>query len=512
MPDPVAVLLLLLAAVGLLAGLSLHRNLRRLRNACQRVAAGNYTGRLKLRGILAGSALGRAFNDMQHQLEERETRIVYQSQHDRLTGLPNRSVMMDRVETAIARAHRAHNSTALVTINIRRFREINDSMGQHAGDRVLQVTAERLRGHLRETDTVIRLDSDEFLLILEDGTEPSLRQVISNLLPKLNEPVEIVKTQVRIDYMTGAAFYPQHGEQAEELLRRADIALNFARENHESLHVFSEGEDAQHLRRLQIIEDLPDAINTAKMFLVYQPKVSMRDRRARHAEALVRWVHPQLGFVPPDEFVHLAEQSGYIRPLTHLVIRTAVNQLKNWTELGVNISVAINLSALDLLDPTLPDVIKAYLNTYKVSPRLLAFEITESVLMQEPDLAIRVLNQLREHDIRLSIDDFGTGYSSLAQLKRLPVDELKIDRSFIMEIKPESEDAVIVRSTIDLAHNLGLRVVAEGVENEEAWDLLTDFGCDFVQGYLISKPLKPGEFEDWWAEYNIHRVVDDDEG
>ncbi len=499
----IALLALLVSGVSaLFLARSVSRPLEKLRAASARIASGNYSVEVEINSGDELQLLANTFNSMQRDLSDREERIVYQSQHDLLTGLPNRTVMLDRVETAIARARRENKAAALIAFNIRRFKEINDTMGQNAGDQVLRISAERLRSSLRATDTVLRLGSDDFLVVLEAGDAESLRIVGSNLIAKLSQRMEIDELQIRVNYMGGAAFFPEHGDNVEDLLRRTDIALNMAREHHESLHVYNNGEDEQHLRRVQIIADLPDAINKAVMFMVYQPKVSMVDRRASHVEALVRWIHPEFGFIPPDEFVTLAEQSGNVKILTHFVIRTVICQLRAWQDAGLHANIAVNLSALDLLDHSLPDVVQAYLNTYKVHPECLTFEITESALMQDPELAIRVLNMLKKNSIRLSIDDFGTGYSSLSQLKRLPVDELKIDKSFILHIEPNTDDAAIVRSTIELGHNLGLKVIAEGVENEEAWELLDSFGCDFVQGYLISKPMKPDDFTSWWKEHS----------
>ncbi len=471
--------------------------LNALKNACKRVAAGNYAVELQSPEGAAERELADAFNQMQKHLAAREEQIVYQSQHDQLTGLPNRAVMHDRVGTALARAHRQRKNAMLILVNIRRLKEINDTMGHGTGDEVLRTTAERLRGGLRATDSVLRLGGDDFLVVLEAGEMDALRLVASNLMARLSQQMHINELRINVHYMGGAAAYPEHGEDAESLLRRAEIALNLARERHETLHTYSIGEDEQHLRRVRIIADLPDAINQACMFLVYQPKVSFSDPAKVHAEALVRWIHPQLDFIPPDEFVMLAEQSGNVKSLTHYVIRTAVCQLRDWAARGIHTSVSVNLSALDLLDSSMPDVVQAYLKTYRVDPSRLTFEITESALMQDPELAVRVLHLLRGFGIRLAIDDFGTGYSSLSQLKRLPVDELKIDKSFVLELAPDTDDAAIVRSTIELGHNLGLEVVAEGIETRQGWDLLTTFGCDYAQGYLLSKPLAAQDFEEW---------------
>ena len=321
------------------------------------------------------------------------------------------------------------------------------------------------------------------------------------LLKLLRLPLDLTDTRINLGASFGLAIYPMHGTDAETLLRRADIALHEAKLSRQGVGVYEPGRDELHLRQLMLIGDLRHSIVREQLSLQFQPKVELSSNRVLHAEALLRWTHAQLGPVSPDEFIPLAERSGFIRELTRHVIDRSLEQQRSWRDQGLSVGMAVNLSVMDLDDDDLPDFIRDCLSRHEVSPAQLILEVTESALMGDVHHALRMLDRLRSLGLRLAIDDFGTGYSSLAQLKRMPVDELKIDKSFMTQVTEGSDDAVIVRSTIELGHNMGLRVVAEGVEDELSLNLLKRLGCDMAQGYFLSRPLAGDAFLAWAEAY-----------
>ena len=317
------------------------------------------------------------------------------------------------------------------------------------------------------------------------------------LLSHLRRPLDLPRTRINLDASIGLALFPDHGADAETLLRRADIALYDAKADHLGVAMYQPGRDEVHLRQLQLMTDLRQAIERRELHLQFQPKVDVASSRVVHVEALLRWTHATLGEVSPDEFIPLAEHSGFIHELTRHVLNEALRCNSEWRRQGVDLGLAVNLSAMDLMDADLPDFLQDCLRRHGVPAGKLILELTEGALMRDVDYAVRMLQRLREGGVRVAIDDFGTGYSSLAQLKRMPVDELKIDKSFIMQLVEGSDDAVIVRSTIELGHNMGLSVIAEGVENDGAMALLRSYHCDMVQGYLFSPPLHEADLLDW---------------
>jgi diguanylate cyclase (GGDEF)-like protein len=414
----------------------------------------------------------------------------HQSLHDALTGLPNRTLFRDRIEQAITAGRRADVASAVMLIDLDHFKEINDTLGHHAGDRLLEEVARRLELSLSGDDTVARLGGDEFGVLLPHLRRPGDANVVARqLLAGLREPFSIEGLTLEVDASIGMACHPAHGTGVEALIQRADIAMYSAKESGGGHAMFEPRLDRFSPRRLSLAGGLRSAIQNGEIVLFFQPKAELPSGRVTGVEALARWEHPRLGLVGPTEFVPIAEQTGLITPLTSYVLDSALRQVREWKDRGRELSVAVNLSARSFLDTQLAVEIPRLLEKWDVDARLLELEITESMLMLDPGRAQATLERLSRIGLTLSVDDFGTGYSSLANLKRLPVDCIKIDKSFVMDMAIDASDAAIVRSTIDLAHNLGLRVVAEGVESHQAWMRLCELGCDFAQGFYVSRPL-----------------------
>ena len=414
----------------------------------------------------------------------------HQSLHDALTGLPNRTLFRDRIEHAITAGRRADVASAVMLIDLDHFKEINDTLGHHAGDRLLEEVAHRLQKSLGDRDTVARLGGDEFGVLLPALRRPGDANVVARqLLAGLREPFSIEGLTLEVDASIGMACHPAHGTGVETLIQRADIAMYSAKEGGGGHAMFEPRLDRFSPRRLSLAGGLRQAIQNGEIVLFFQPKAELESGTVVGVEALARWEHPRLGLVGPSEFVPIAEQTGLIAPLTSYVLDAALEQVRVWKDEGRELSVAVNLSARSFLDAQLAIEIPRLLQKHGVDASLLELEITESMLMLDPGRAQAVLERLSRIGLTLSVDDFGTGYSSLAYLKRLPVDVIKFDKSFVMDMAIDASDAAIVRSTIDLAHNLGLRVVAEGVESHQAWTRLTELGCDLAQGFYVSRPL-----------------------
>jgi diguanylate cyclase (GGDEF)-like protein len=414
----------------------------------------------------------------------------HQALHDALTGLPNRSLFSHRIEQVLNGGRASNRSAAVMLIDLDHFKEINDTLGHHAGDRLLQEVAERLDATLDESNTVARLGGDEFGVLLPDcDSQEEATATARKLLAQLREPFSIDGLTLEVDGSIGIACAPEHGQDVEQLNQRADIAMYAAKEGGRGYVLFEPALDRYSPRRLSLAGALRSAIADGEIILFFQPKAELTTGKIVGVEALARWQHPRLGLIGPSEFVPIAEQTGLIGPLTTHVLEQALRQVRRWSEQGEELSVAVNLSARSFLDAQLAVEIPRLLEATGVDARLLELEITESMLMLDPARAKATLERLSAIGLSLSVDDFGTGYSSLANLKRLPVDGIKIDKSFVIDMPHDASDAAIVRSTIDLAHNLGLRVVAEGVESHEAWRRLEDLGCDLAQGFHVSRPV-----------------------
>jgi diguanylate cyclase len=424
--------------------------------------------------------------------------------HDALTGLPNRTLFRDRTDQAMRQAKRELTPTALLLIDLDRFKEVNDTLGHHYGDQLLVQVGRRLRAALREVDTVARLGGDEFAVLLPRiAAREGAVTVATKLLAGLEKPFTLEGLALDVEASIGIALYPDHGSDADELLQRADIAMYAAKDTHAGFVLFDPTLDRHSPRKLALLGELRRAIEQGQLVLHYQPKVDAHSGMLLGVEALVRWQHPAHGLIPPAEFIPLAERTGLITPLTHYVLDAALHQCRDWRRAGHELAVAVNVSARRLLDLAFPDEVAATLATWEVPAELLIVEITESTLMADPTHALEVLGRLNQMGVGLSIDDFGTGYSSMAYLKSLPVHELKVDRSFVSHMTTNTSDAVIVRSTVDLGRNLGLRVVAEGVEDPATRDELDALGCDAIQGYYVSRPVPPDDLIRWLEQQAV---------
>jgi diguanylate cyclase (GGDEF)-like protein len=397
---------------------------------------------------------------------------------------------------------------AVILIDLDHFKEINDTLGHHFGDKLLQEVGPRLASVLRDNDLMARLGGDEFGIILPDlpSDEIALR-IADRLIEELEQPVSVEGLALDIAGSIGISLFPMQAEDAESLLRRADVAMYVAKENGGGYEVYQDSFDRNNPQRLTLIGQVRPALETGEFVMFYQPKVRLVDGRVAGAEALIRWEHPTLGLVPPDEFIPLVEKTVLLRPLTQYVAESVLKQWREWANMGIRIPVAINVSPRSLLDQDFPDQIQALLREHDVPPAFLRIELTEGFLMGDSGRSIAVLDALSNVGVGLSIDDFGTGYSSLSYLKRLPIEEIKIDRSFVMQMHVDANDFMIVRATVDLGRNLGLRVVAEGVEDLATFDRLADFGCDEAQGYYISRPISAVEFTRWMSVRNLDREV-----
>jgi diguanylate cyclase (GGDEF)-like protein/PAS domain S-box-containing protein len=422
----------------------------------------------------------------------------HQALHDGLTGLPNRTLFRDRIEQAIAVARREGGQLAVAMMDLDRFKDVNDSLGHHAGDALLVELGKRLRGVLRCSDTVARLGGDEFgVLISNPRTDRDVAFVIEKVRGALEQPVTIDDLALPTEASIGIAMFPAHGQDVDTLLRHADVAMYSAKEEKTGYVFYDSSRTETDPARLTLVSELRRAIEERELVLYYQPKASLNNGEVRSVEALLRWNHPTRGLVGPDEFIPLAQQTGLIKPLTLFVLDEALSQCRAWKQGGTPLGVAINISIRNLLDAHFPELVRTLLEKWRVEPSMLELEITESTVLSDPVRTKRVLDRLSAMGVALSIDDFGTGYSSLSYLSQLPVNEIKIDRSFVMNMAQCENDAVIVRSTIDLARNLGLHVVAEGVETEEAWNELTNLGCTLAQGYYLSRPVPAAQLTEW---------------
>lgn len=482
------VALALAVVVGLRLGRAASNPIGQLVHAARRIQDGQYDTAVAVGGGDEFRSLAATFNAMQRGIAEREARITHQLYHDPLTGLPNGALAARHLEELLSRGGR-NQRIAIVAIDLRNMSEINASLGQHVGDAALREAAQRLRQNLPANDLVARLEGAQYLIIANDCTFERAPLLAGQLTGVLRTAFHAADVSLDLHVRAGICNFPEHGDTAGELLQRARLALEDSAESRTHLAGYRPGSDQEYRRRLALLADLRSALEHSGLMLVYQPKVAMATRSVRSLEALVRWHHPELGAISPGEFVPLAERMGISRRLTSWVLNAAIQQMARWRDAGLEIEVAVNLSAPDILDAGLADEILALLRVHRVAPTALALEITESAVMRDAPLAARNMRLLQVAGVRFAIDDFGTGYSSLSHLSRLPVDELKIDRSFITQAHLRSEDVTIVAAIVELGHSMGLKVVAEGVEQPQTWNLLRRLGCDYAQGYLVSRPL-----------------------
>jgi diguanylate cyclase (GGDEF)-like protein len=468
--------------------------------AAMKIGADDYIMKGNLKRLVP--AVERELRDADGRRERRnaEARVQYLVYCDPLTELPNRTLLHDRLQQAIATAHREGEPLSLLMMDLDRFKEVNDTLGHYTGDLLLHEVARRMLAALRESDTAARFGGDEFAIVLPatgaDGATTAARKILA----VIEQPFVLEGFELDVRASIGIALAGAHGSTANDLLRQADVAMYLAKDANSGYAVYTPEFDRHSPQRLTLVADLRQAIDRGQLSLHYQPKVELLTGRVIGTEALVRWQHPVHGMILPSRFIGLAEQIGFIKPLTFWALEQALRRCRQWRDAGLDITVAVNLSAGSLQETRLADQLDDIIHACHADPSWLELEITESVVMSDPARAMDILTRLHRMGLRLTIDDFGIGHSSLSYLKRLPVRSMKIDQSFVMEMA--RHDDVIVRSTIDLAHNLGLQVVAEGVESHETWSRLIALGCDAAQGNYVSGPLEPEKVAGWIADWD----------
>lgn len=503
--------LLLLGLIGLLVSilfsaaiaLGITRPLSTLATAATRMEKGDYSEAVALRRDDELGVLATSLDNMRTGIAEREQEILRLAYQDTLTALPNRSLFNERLQQAIATAQRNNQAVTILMMDLDRFKYVNDTLGHGVGDHVLREVAARLKKLLRNSDTIARLGGDEFAILLTTGHSGHATRVAHKVVRTLEQPIIYEGQPLDVGTSIGIAQFPAHGEDASTLLRNADIAMYVAKRNKTGFAVYNPDYDTHQQEHLSLLGELRRAVEQNELKVFYQPKISLLNSTVSAVEALLRWEHPTRGSIPPAQFIPFAEHTGYIKVLTRWVLNESLRQCGMWRAMGMPLRVSVNISARDLMNRELPELVAKLMARHDVPADLLCLEITESGFMEDPIYAQKVLQRLSELGIHLSIDDYGTGYSSLSYIVQLPVDELKIDRSFVMHMGTDEHTSTIVRSTIELGHSLGLKVVAEGVEDARGLKLLRELGCDQAQGYFISKPVPPEVLETWL----VHRQL-----
>lgn len=457
---------------------------------------GQYTGAIMV--AQASALVVEETDELRTETTAWKQKSLYNSTHDTLTKLPNRSLFYDEVRKAILVASRKDQIVVILYLDIDGFKDINDTFGSRTGDFLLQYFAERLQRLVQENDIIARISGDAFAILLTEIPSESIAEnVAQRIIRSLKSPFVIEDSTIEVGASIGLALFPTDDDDAESLIHHAEIAMYAAKRSQKSYAHYTSELNQDNPRRIMLMSELRRAIDEYKLELHYQPKIDMQSQKITSVEALIRWNHPQYGRISPAEFVPLAERSRLIQPLTNWIIIKAISVLQGWNDKGISIGISINVSARDLNDSQLLTIFNECFERYEIEPHWVTLEITESTIMENPKNALETLNQLSAMNMNLSIDDFGTGYSSLAYLSTLPVDEIKIDQTFVFGMIDNNNDSLIVKSTIDLGHNLGLKVTAEGVENEQTWNELKRMGCDVAQGYYMSPPLSEPDLLSW---------------
>jgi diguanylate cyclase (GGDEF)-like protein len=429
----------------------------------------------------------------------------HRSLHDDLTDLPNREFLSNEIDQAIERAQQINQPFAILLVDLRQFKEINTTLGHFYGDFLIQKVAIRLAETVRNSDTLARFGGDKFAVLMPDTDEKQAVAVSQKITAAMKTPFEVEANRLVVETSIGIVLFPDHAKQSDLLLQNADIAMYEAQKNHVDYSLFDLNQDPSKLDKMLLLSEIRGAIKNEELVLYFQPQVSVVNGKLCGAEALVRWDHPQRGLIMPDDFIDIIERTGLSNALMGFVLNKALQHQSEWQQAGLNINMSVNLSVKNLHDYEFPSVAKELIKKWQINPSRLTLEITESGLMVDPGRVTKVVSALKSTGVNLSIDDFGTGYSSLAYLRKFPAREIKIDKSFVFDMLVNEDSAVIVKSTIDMAHNIGRLVVAEGVENNDTRVLLRRLGCDFMQGFLFSKALPPEEFLKWHDQYDRER-------
>lgn len=482
-------------ASAYLISASISKPIKRLVTQAKAIASGDYQHKVTLKDKNEIGQLADEFNNMQSAVLQREEAIMHLADHDPLTDLPNRN-MLNKV---LKKLTDQQQHFMILHLNLSRLKDVNDTLGHDVGDEVIKELAKRLQCLCQITNfkLLVHLGADEFILLAEHlDIDETIAQLQAELEPTFDYQGISLQLQVRI----GAALCPEHHSDSKLVLQMADTALHHTRETGKLVQIYHPDLDVNTVERLSLINDLKQAIPAGELELHFQPKLCLKTSVVTHVEALVRWQHPTLGMIPPDNFIHIAEQTGQIKALTRWVFTTSLAQFNTWRTLGLDLNIAINIAASNLKEADFHQFICQALMRANVPAEKVTLEVTESSVVEDPEEAIKLLSAFKSHGMKISIDDYGTGYSSLAQLKQLPVHELKIDKSFIQRLEHDEDDQIIVRSTIELAHNMGLHVVAEGIEDEFSLNWLKDHNCELAQGYYISKPKPATELTPWLLE------------
>lgn len=503
-----AALVALVAMAGAWFSTTIAQPLRILAGAARRMISGNYENVVEVKADDEFGQLASSFNAMQTAIAEREQRISHHALHDPLTDLPNRALILKQLTQLIENAGKTGSEIAILSVQLLRMSEISSTLGHHATDELIRLTAKHLRRNFSDVELLGHTGTNEFVLVLPGQDVEDALAYVDRIENLLGSGVTLGRINIILQTQVGIAAFPRHGAAAADLLRFASIARSDAEAANERVRVYKEGREDEFLRRLKIVNDLPAALRRGEIQTWYQPKMSLPDGNICGAEALVRWQHPELGFLSPDDFIPVAEQSGTIVVLTRHVIAEAVRQCRKCDTKGHSLQVSVNLSVRDLLDEYLPYHIIQILKEYSFRADKLTLEVTENSIMEDLRRSVAVLEALRDLGVRISMDDFGTGHSSLAQLRNIPLHELKIDKSFVQGICDDDLNDSIVRTTVELAHGMGLEVVAEGVEDGKTLRRIATHGCQQAQGYYLSKAMQAPDLAAWLESYEPKPVIE----